>query len=140
MRPAENYTVAVFEKYLLYYLGIFATMTEKFGEQLTFIHYHDTGMDAPGKVENAVDVILFHIPLYMPFKQIKLLVKKIKAQHHKASIILYSSESRDDIAKNISTLDIKGSFLLEDSLEDITKLMGEALAENRKKNLMTNMN
>ena len=81
METVENYTVAVFEKYLIYYRGLFDTITKKFEKHVKVVHCNNTDLDAPYTVEYPIDIILFHIPLYMPLNKIKLLVKKIKEHH-----------------------------------------------------------
>ena len=139
MLPIENYTVAVFEKYSIYYLGLSSAITEKFGVGLKIVHCTNVDLDKPSTIAYPVDLILFHIPLFVPFKRVKQLVKKIKERHHEAAIILYSAENRSDLAKNVDSLDIKGAFLLNDNSEDIMYEIGKILDKKGESNVLIKM-
>jgi len=139
MLPIENYTIAVFEKYAMYYVGLSSAITEKFGDDLRIVHCPTVDLSIPTIIEYPVDLILFHVPLFMPFRAVKQLVKKIKERHHEAGIILYSAENRNDLEKNVDALDIKGAFLLSDSPEDIMHEIGKIVDKKGESNVLIKM-
>ena len=127
MKTYKNYSIAVIDDYTLYYLGMKTLITKEFGENVQMSRYYTKDVDDLSTSSfNSADLVLLHIPLSLQNYQIGEIIRKIKTGLHHPSLIIYTTEPREEL-QHMEATGVKGVFHLGDKSKAVSLLISNVL-------------